>query len=108
MKGLKLLLLFVSIVFSLAAQKKKAPKKDALITITTEFGEIKAILFDDTPLHKDNFLKLAREGFYDSTTLHRVIDGFMIQGGDFTDFNGRGGASIYGEKFADENFDITH
>jgi cyclophilin family peptidyl-prolyl cis-trans isomerase len=55
---------------------------DYLVTITTEFGEMKAILYDDTPLHKDNFLKLAGEGFYNDLLFHRVINGFMIQGGD--------------------------
>lgn len=61
---------------------KRPPKKDMLVTISTQFGEMKLILFDDTPLHKANFLKLARQGFYDSTTFHRIIDNFMIQGGD--------------------------
>lgn len=62
---------------------QKAPKgKDQLVTISTPHGDMKLVLFEDTPLHKQNFLKLAREGFYDGTTFHRVIDGFMIQGGD--------------------------
>jgi cyclophilin family peptidyl-prolyl cis-trans isomerase len=66
---------------SLFAQK--APKgKDQLITISTPLGEIKMVLYDDTPKHKENFLKLAREGAYNGTTFHRIIDGFMIQGGD--------------------------
>ncbi|MCP2042370.1 peptidylprolyl isomerase [Pontibacter sp. HSC-36F09] len=67
----------------MAAMAQKAPKgKDQLVTISTPHGEMKLVLFDDTPLHKENFLKLARQGFYDGTTFHRVIDGFMIQGGD--------------------------
>lgn len=56
--------------------------KDQLVTITTPQGEVKMVLFDDTPRHKENFLKLAREGYYDGTTFHRIVDGFMIQGGD--------------------------
>lgn len=56
--------------------------KDELVTISTDFGDITLILFDKTPLHKENFLKLAKEGFYDGTTFHRIIDNFMIQGGD--------------------------
>lgn len=75
-----LVLLTVSVGF---AQKKKKPsKKDDVVTITTPQGEMKLVLFDETPLHKANFLKLAKEGFYDGTTFHRVIENFMIQGGD--------------------------
>jgi cyclophilin family peptidyl-prolyl cis-trans isomerase len=61
---------------------RKPSKKDQLVTISTSFGEVKLILFDDTPLHKANFLKLAGQGFYNNTTFHRIIDNFMIQGGD--------------------------
>ncbi len=56
--------------------------KDQLVTIHTDFGDIILLLSDKTPKHKANFLKLAEEGFYDGTTFHRVIDNFMIQGGD--------------------------
>lgn len=52
------------------------------MTITTPEGVIRLVLFDDTPLHKANFLQKAHSGFYDGTTFHRVIDNFMIQGGD--------------------------
>lgn len=57
-------------------------KKVQIIEISTEFGDIYLWLFNDTPKHKANFLKLAKEGFYNGTTFHRIIDGFMIQGGD--------------------------
>ena len=60
----------------------KASSKDDVVTITTTLGVIRLILFDDTPLHKANFLQKAKSGFYDNTTFHRVIDNFMIQGGD--------------------------
>ncbi|MDH5397584.1 MAG: peptidylprolyl isomerase [Cyclobacteriaceae bacterium] len=55
---------------------------DFLITISTPYGDMKAILYDETPLHKENFIKLAREGQYDSTIFHRIIKEFMVQGGD--------------------------
>lgn len=55
---------------------------DKVILITTSMGKIAVDLYDETPLHKANFLKLAESGFYDSLLFHRVINGFMIQGGD--------------------------
>ncbi|MCX2738602.1 peptidylprolyl isomerase [Pontibacter anaerobius] len=74
--------LLLALVLPLAVLAQKPKGKDQLITISTPQGDIKLILFDDTPQHKANFLKLTKEGFYDGTTFHRVIDGFMIQGGD--------------------------
>ena len=53
-----------------------------MVTISTTQGLIRVILFADTPLHKANFLQKAKSGFYNGTTFHRVIPGFMIQGGD--------------------------
>lgn len=76
----------------LAAQKKrspKPPKHDQVVIVTTRLGEIHLLLYDDTPAHKANFLKLASEGFYDSTIFHRVLDRFMIQGGDPNSRNGQ-------------------
>ncbi len=52
------------------------------VRITTEFGEMRVLLYDSTPVHRDNFLKLVEAGFYDSLLFHRVVPGFMIQGGD--------------------------
>ena len=54
----------------------------AKVKITTTLGDIIVRLYDETPLHRDNFLKLAKEGYYDGTLFHRVIKDFMIQGGD--------------------------
>lgn len=61
---------------------KKNIKTDEVVVIKTPYGSIKVMLYEETKAHKENFLKLAKEGLYDSTTFHRVIDGFMIQGGD--------------------------
>jgi peptidyl-prolyl cis-trans isomerase B (cyclophilin B) len=57
-------------------------KKDFVVTIKTKYGDMVAVLYDETPKHKENFLKLAREHYFDSTLFHRVIKDFMIQGGD--------------------------
>lgn len=72
----------IFLVFISCSQQDDTSKTDDIAIISTEFGEIAVVLYDETPQHKDNFLKLAREGFYDSTTFHRIIEGFMIQGGD--------------------------
>lgn len=56
--------------------------KDYLVKIKTEYGDMTVVLYDETPLHKKNFLELAKSGKYDSTIFHRVIEDFMIQGGD--------------------------
>jgi peptidyl-prolyl cis-trans isomerase B (cyclophilin B) len=57
---------------------------ETIVEITTDFGVMTARLYNSTPLHRDNFIKLVKEGFYDSLLFHRVINGFMIQGGDPT------------------------
>lgn len=63
-------------------EKNKESDKDYVITMHTAYGDMVILLYDQTPLHKANFIKLVNEKFYDSTTFHRVIQGFMIQGGD--------------------------
>ncbi|GMQ25166.1 peptidylprolyl isomerase [Algoriphagus sp. oki45] len=72
-----LALILVLLSFAACGQNK-----DYLVTIETRHGEIKAILFDDTPEHKNNFIDLAEAGRFDSTQFHRIIQDFMVQGGD--------------------------
>lgn len=67
--------------FAVKKYTKTEDKKDFLVTIHTSLGDMRAVLYDETPLHRDNFLKLIKDGAYDSTTWHRVIKEFMIQGG---------------------------
>ncbi|MBB3700348.1 peptidylprolyl isomerase [Flammeovirga yaeyamensis] len=55
---------------------------DFLVTITTDYGDMKAVLFKDTPLHRENFVTLVKQHYYDSLLFHRVMKNFMIQGGD--------------------------
>jgi cyclophilin family peptidyl-prolyl cis-trans isomerase len=59
-----------------------AGEKDEVVTIKTPYGDMVVILYAETPKHKENFLKLVKDKYYDSLLFHRVIQGFMIQGGD--------------------------
>ncbi|NOX86182.1 MAG: peptidylprolyl isomerase [Chlorobi bacterium] len=60
-------------------------KPETLIVIHTKYGDITAKLYNDTPIHRDNFIKLVKEGWYNGSPFHRVINGFMIQGGSNKD-----------------------
>lgn len=83
-------MLFMATAMAQTAHKPAAPAathtapkpKERLVEITTDFGKMVVRLYDSTPQHRDNFVKLVKQGFYDSLLFHRVIQGFMIQGGD--------------------------
>jgi peptidyl-prolyl cis-trans isomerase B (cyclophilin B) len=75
-------LLISSVQVSTAQKNSSTSKKPTMVQITTDYGTIKIRLYDETPRHRDNFVKLAKEGFYNGTLFHRVIKDFMIQGGD--------------------------
>ena len=74
------LLVQISVAQKEVVVKKKDRKKDVILQ--TNMGNITIRLSDSTPLHRDNFLKLVKQGFYDSVLFHRVIKNFMIQSGD--------------------------
>lgn len=76
---MKKLLLIIPVLLLVSFKPKE---KRHTIEITTDYGIIKLMLYNETPLHRDNMLKLVNEKFYDSTLFHRVIKDFMIQGGD--------------------------
>lgn len=63
------------------SQNKPVPE-GPMVLIKTQYGDMKVVLYNETPLHRDNFMKLTKEGIFDSLLFHRVIKGFMVQGGD--------------------------
>lgn len=93
-KFLFLFTLLVSAYFSVAGTFMDEPAPKTYVVFTTEYGEVKALLYDETPLHKENFIKNVRAGIYDSLLFHRVIKNFMVQGGDPDSKNAADGALL--------------
>jgi cyclophilin family peptidyl-prolyl cis-trans isomerase len=76
------LLLAIAAITSCSFSQSKPVPEGPMVLIKTKYGDMKVVLYNETPLHRDNFLKLTKEGVYDSLLFHRVIKGFMVQGGD--------------------------
>ena len=72
---------FIILIFFSISVMAQTKQPETLIVIHTKFGDITAVLFNDTPKHRDNFIKLIKEGWFNDSPFHRVIKGFMIQGG---------------------------
>ena len=98
-----MLTLFLSSnIFSQKKETKEMSDSTTVAVIKTNMGTIEIELFEkQTPKTVENFVGLAEKGYYKDVIFHRVIDGFMIQGGDPTG-TGRGGESLWGKKFNDE------
>ena len=95
---MKTAILKLSFIFSLIILLQSCGVKNEYthVVIETEHGEMTAKLYNSTPQHRDNFIKLVREGFYDGLIFHRIIDGFMIQGGDPDSKNAAAGKRLGG------------
>lgn len=91
---MKFKILSFSLILAFSSPVMAQSKTDVIVTITTPFGEMNAILFDETPKHKANFIKLAKEKYFDSLLFHRVIKNFMIQGGDPNSRNAKPGQGL--------------
>jgi len=107
----KLILLAVVAFTFMACNNDQDDQRKVLIK--TRYGDMKVKLYDETPKHRDNFVKLVEEGFYDSLLFHRVIEDFMVQGGDpeskDADTNARLGSGGPGYKIeAEINEDLYH
>lgn len=77
-----LFILVVLLVSIIACGSGESKSNESVVLIETDFGDIRVKLFNDTPEHKKNFMKLVEEGFYEDLLFHRVMEKFMIQGGD--------------------------
>jgi len=90
---MKKLFTLIILLATIGTAFAKAPKNQ-YVRIKTSYGECIIRLYNETPQHRDNFIKLAKKGFYDGTLFHRVIQDFMIQGGDPDSKNAKPGVEL--------------
>lgn len=82
-------------IFNISAMSQKTTQEKVIkFVIHTNYGDMKGFLYNDTPQHRDNFAKLIREGYFNDLLFHRVISGFMIQGGDPDSKNAKPGVAL--------------
>lgn len=81
-RSLFIILLFTGILPLIFCSSTRKDEKEHILLLKTAYGNIRLKLYDETPKHRDNFIKLVKEHYYDSLLFHRVIKNFMIQGGD--------------------------
>lgn len=82
MKKASLLLLVILTIASGLSAQNETQEKATFVEIVTDSGVIEILLYKETPLHRENFIKLIKSGYYDGQVFHRLIKNFMIQGGD--------------------------
>lgn len=90
---MKTVVSFLAVLFmALSAKSQDSLRHEVLLE--TQMGDIRISLYNETPMHRDNFIKLVRAGFFDGLLFHRVISGFMIQTGDSASRNARPGQAL--------------
>ena len=85
-------MLLCSLALGAKAQSNDTIRHEVLLE--TSMGNIRLVLYNETPLHRDNFLRLVKDGYYDGNLFHRVISNFMIQSGDSTSRHAKPGSSV--------------
>ena len=93
-----LTLSLLSLTLTLLPLTSKSQEKEPVVLIETNMGNLKAKLYNDTPLHRDNFIRLAKSGHYNGTLFYRVVKNFVVQGGSSDSRNAIAGQAIgYGK-----------
>jgi len=87
-------ILMATILLIACGNTQVKSEKRSMVLIKTEFGNMKIVLYNETPKHRDNFLKLVKAGYYNGTLFHRVIKEFMVQGGDPDSRNAKPGEQL--------------
>ena len=100
---MKKLIIAALVLVGLTCQAQNCTEKETVVVIKTSMGTIKVKLYNDTPKHRDNFIKLVNEGWYNGSPFHRVINQFMIQGGQNADGRLDPGYTVPAE-FKDNHF----
>lgn len=94
MKRIILITLGLAVLFTITTALVSERKKETKVLISTSYGDITIKLYNETPQHRDNFIKLVNDQFYDSLLFHRIIKDFMIQGGDPDSKNAKKGKML--------------
>lgn len=101
-----LTLSLLSLTLTLLPLTSKSQEKEPVVLIETNMGNLKAKLYNDTPLHRDNFIRLAKSGHYNGTLFYRVVKNFVVQGGSSDSrkaIAGQATATVKGSRLTQES-----
>jgi cyclophilin family peptidyl-prolyl cis-trans isomerase len=100
-------LLLLSLMLLVVITTASAQQKNQYVKIETEQGSCIVKLYNETPIHRDNFIKLVKSGYFDKTTFNRILKGFVIQGGDPDSLYEKGKALKPEQKWIKPEFNPT-